>query len=392
MLLFVLLFGFFSVAQPDSHQVLGIVGESLRFPVEIPDLLPDEEINWRYGRDYPSWTLVRIRNGKIEDNYLERFQTRLQLDKMTGSLQISNLQMEDSGFYRVQKVKGIKYEQIFYLSVKHPVPEPQVMQIHSANRSCTLQCFVGNASEVNVSWMRDGKPLHTTELEISQEMQGGNVTYSCVASNKTTTVTPSHYCDEKGRRCGLIPVFPGLGRRCGLIPLFPGLGRRCGLILVFPGLGRRCGLIPVFTGLGRRCGLIPVFTGLGRRCGLIPVFPGLGRGCGLIPVFPGLERLWADPSIPWLGKALWADPIIPWLGKALWADPSIPWLGKALWADPSIPWLGKALWADPSIPWLGKALIPVFPGLGRRCGLIPVFPGLGRRCGLIPVFPGLGRR
>ncbi|KAK6468600.1 SLAM family member 8-like, partial [Huso huso] len=101
----------------------------------------------------------------------------------------------------------IKKKKKIQPSSTDPVPEPQVLQIHSgealANRSCTLLCFVGNASEVNVSWMRDGKPLHTTELEISQEMQVGNVTCTCVASNpasnKTTTVTPSHYCDEKGK-------------------------------------------------------------------------------------------------------------------------------------------------------------------------------------------------
>ncbi|XP_058877851.1 SLAM family member 5-like isoform X2 [Acipenser ruthenus] len=189
-----------SAAQLGGQQVKGIVGESFTFPVVIPNLQPDIEVHWRYGPAGPDSPIARLQEGKIKTDFDERFKSRLQLNMNTGSLQIHHLNTEDSGIYQVETVRNIFHKR-FYLSVYNPVPEPQVMQIHSANRSCTLLCFVGNASEVNVSWMRDGKPLNTTELEISQEMQGGNVTYTCVASNpasnNTTTVTPSHYCDEK---------------------------------------------------------------------------------------------------------------------------------------------------------------------------------------------------
>ncbi|KAK6466155.1 SLAM family member 5-like [Huso huso] len=183
-----------------TQQVKGIVGESLTFPVEIPNLKPDTEINWRYGFKELDFQIARIQNRTIKV-FEERFKARLQLDNMSSSLRINGLEREDSGIYQVETIGGNRFIKRFHLSVYNPVPEPQVMQIHSANRSCTLLCFVGNASEVNVFWMRDGKPLNTTELEISQEMQGGNVTYTCVASNpasnKTTTVTPSHYCDKR---------------------------------------------------------------------------------------------------------------------------------------------------------------------------------------------------
>ncbi|KAK6466154.1 SLAM family member 5-like [Huso huso] len=209
-----------SAAQLGVQQVKGIVGESLTFPMEIPNLPLNTEVNWRYGPVGPDWPIARIQNGTIKAGFEERFTGRLQRDNLTNSLRINNLEREDSGFYQMETYKQYKGRSLFKLSVYDPVPKPRVMQIHSgealANRSCTLLCFVGNASEVNVSWMRNGKLLHTTELEISQEMQGGNVTYTCVASNpasnKTTTVTPSHYCDEKDgaetpRSHILIPVI-----------------------------------------------------------------------------------------------------------------------------------------------------------------------------------------
>ncbi|KAK6466153.1 hypothetical protein HHUSO_G36715, partial [Huso huso] len=181
------------------QQVKGIVGESLTFPVEIPNLPLDTEINWRYGPVGPDWPIARIQNGKIDAGFEERFTGRLQRDNFTNSLRITNLEREDSGFYQIEITGEVRLKRSMRLSVYDPVPEPEVNgSVVLANRSCTLLCFVGNTSEVNVSWMRDGKPLHTTELEISQEMQGDNVTYTCVASNpasnKTTTVTPSHYC------------------------------------------------------------------------------------------------------------------------------------------------------------------------------------------------------
>ncbi|XP_058877753.1 SLAM family member 5-like isoform X1 [Acipenser ruthenus] len=189
-----------SAAQLGGQQVKGIVGESFTFPVEIANLQLDIEVHWRYGPAGPDRPIARLQEGKIKTDFIERFKSRLQLNMNTGSLQIHHLNTEDRGIYQVETVRDIFHKR-FYLSVYNPVPEPQVLQIHSANRSCTLQCFVGNASEVNVSWIRDGKPLNTTELEISQEMQGGNVTYSCVASNpasnKSITVTPSHYCGKR---------------------------------------------------------------------------------------------------------------------------------------------------------------------------------------------------
>ncbi|XP_041087856.1 SLAM family member 5-like [Polyodon spathula] len=194
-----------SAAQPVTKQVNGFVGDSFTFPVEIPNLQPDTEINWRYGPVDPDSPIARIQNGKIYV-FEERFRARLQLDNVTSSLRINNLETADSGFYQVEKFKGNKFMKRFCLSVYTPVPEPGVMLIHAGgaqgNSSCTLLCFVGNASEgITVSWMRDGTQLHTRELELSLEMQGGNVTYTCVASNpasnRTTTVTPSEYCDER---------------------------------------------------------------------------------------------------------------------------------------------------------------------------------------------------
>ncbi|KAK1129326.1 SLAM family member 5-like, partial [Acipenser oxyrinchus oxyrinchus] len=192
-----------SAAQLATQQVKGIVGESFTFPVEIPNLQPDTEINWRYGPVELDSTIARIQNGKIEV-FEKRFKARLQLDNMSSSLRINGLEREDSGFYQVETIRGNGFIKIFQLSVYSECHSRMFLKstgVWLANRSCTLLCFVGSASEVNVFWIRDGKPLNTTELEISQEMQGDNVTYTCVASNpasnKSITVTPSDYCVKK---------------------------------------------------------------------------------------------------------------------------------------------------------------------------------------------------
>ncbi|KAK1140802.1 SLAM family member 5-like [Acipenser oxyrinchus oxyrinchus] len=186
------------------QRVNGIVGESLTFPVEIPNLQPDIEVYWRYGLVDPDSPIVKIQNGKIKV-FEERFKARLQLDNMSSSLRINGLEREDSGIYQVEEIGGNKFKKRFQLSVYNPVPAPHVQKINGSeslgNRSCTLLCFVGNASEVNVSWMRDGKPLHTTELYPWQETESDFVVFTCVASNpasnKSITVTPSDYCGKR---------------------------------------------------------------------------------------------------------------------------------------------------------------------------------------------------
>ncbi|XP_058877759.1 SLAM family member 8-like isoform X2 [Acipenser ruthenus] len=209
-----------SAAQPDVQQVKGIVGESLTFPVEIANLTT-EIVQWRHGPAGPDILIAKILDGKIETDINERFKSRLQLNMNTGSLQIHHLNTEDSGTYQVETLRD-NFNKRFYLSVYNPVPEPHVEKINGsealANRSCTLLCFVGNASEVNVSWMRDGKPLNTTELDPWQETESDSVVFTCVASNpasnKSITVTPSHYCgkrkgnrDDSPRSHILIPVI-----------------------------------------------------------------------------------------------------------------------------------------------------------------------------------------
>ncbi|KAK1153921.1 SLAM family member 5-like [Acipenser oxyrinchus oxyrinchus] len=193
-----------AVWSQDLQQVKGIVGESITF--EIPNLQPDTEINWRYRPMLaPSSTnlTVTIINRKIKTVYDERFKTRLQLVNNTDSLRINNLQAADSGFYQVEEFSLKKFLKKFQLTVYNPVPEPHVKKMNGSvelgNRTCTLLCSVGDPSGVTVSWMRNGKSLGTTQLNLTQ---GYDVTYTCVASNpasnQTTTVTPSDYCLDQG--------------------------------------------------------------------------------------------------------------------------------------------------------------------------------------------------
>ncbi|XP_058863226.1 T-lymphocyte surface antigen Ly-9-like isoform X1 [Acipenser ruthenus] len=202
-----------SAAQLTAQQVKGIVGEPFTFPVVIPNLLPDTEINWRYGTEDTDWPIARIQNRKIVAVVDERFKARLQLDNVTNSLRINNVQTADSGFYQVEIYKEIYLKKIFVLSLYNVAPVPRVKKGSERGESdCVLLCSVENWNNTSLSWQRNGTALtqptsrHSTQLDLSHhQIRGVNATYryTCVASNpvsnQTITVTPSDYCPLKER-------------------------------------------------------------------------------------------------------------------------------------------------------------------------------------------------
>ncbi|XP_058862045.1 CD48 antigen-like isoform X1 [Acipenser ruthenus] len=195
-------------AEPVAQQVKGIVGESVTLTVEIPNLQPDTEIDWRYGSEKTDWLIARVQRGRIEV-YEDRYKARLQTDNTTSALQISRLEKEDSGHYIVEVYRKIKFQKIFLLSIYDAVPIPQVNRSSEArdNDYCILLCSVTESNNVLLSWQRNWTEVtqpsstSTTRLQLSNyELQGENSTntYACVASNPvhnhTVTFTPSDYC------------------------------------------------------------------------------------------------------------------------------------------------------------------------------------------------------
>ncbi|XP_041091603.1 SLAM family member 7-like [Polyodon spathula] len=211
-----------SAAQPGALQVKRTVGELFSFPVEIPNLQPKTELNWRYSSVKAYGIIARIQNGKIDTDFEERFKTRLQLDNITSSLRIVDLQTDDSGVYVVETARGEPFARSFHLSVyilknlffsTDTVRKPRVGMNPErilGKAFCVLLCSVENDSNVTLSWLRgDGTILNRTSsvnettLVLSQGIAQDNVTYICVASNPVskqnkTVPAASLNCQKKG--------------------------------------------------------------------------------------------------------------------------------------------------------------------------------------------------
>ncbi|KAG7458470.1 hypothetical protein MATL_G00220670 [Megalops atlanticus] len=123
---------------------------------------------------------------------------RLQWDSSTGFFYITDLQMEDSGNYRVVDTDR-KSDSIYQLTVYNPVSTPQVSSRNKMKPSCSVLCSVENGREVTLSWQREGETLYITSrpdvntpLSLPLEIEECSSTYSCVAANPASNKTVQH--------------------------------------------------------------------------------------------------------------------------------------------------------------------------------------------------------
>nr|XP_015194838.1 PREDICTED: SLAM family member 8-like isoform X2 [Lepisosteus oculatus] len=195
-----------------DQTVRGNVGGSVTLRIHITDIERAYRVEWDFGNETHSERIAELSKWESKIDFLEKFRGRLQLDRVTGSLTITDLDVNDSGLYQVRAVGGDKFHSRFILNVYGPVSKPEVRKTPAGRalvtQNCSLLCSVQNGREVTLSWYREGeeKPLSNTSslnlnstLTLPLETDGQyNNTYSCVASNpvsvQTTRVKPETYC------------------------------------------------------------------------------------------------------------------------------------------------------------------------------------------------------
>ncbi|ROL49283.1 hypothetical protein DPX16_4334 [Anabarilius grahami] len=161
-------------------------GGSFTLLTNLTEIQSDDEFEWRFG---PSRTFISsIVKGSITYGDDERFRGRLQLERQTGDLTITDVSNEHSGVYE-------------YELTRLPVPvitkySPQGSLSSSVSKSVML-CSAVNVSHVTLSWYKGNSLLSSisvSDLSISLslplevEYQDKN-TYSCVLNNPISNQT-----------------------------------------------------------------------------------------------------------------------------------------------------------------------------------------------------------
>ncbi|XP_051763472.1 SLAM family member 5-like isoform X1 [Ctenopharyngodon idella] len=193
-------------AETDEIKVSAMGGGSFTLLTNLTEIQSDDEFEWRFGSSRTFITSVV--KGSIIYSDDERFRDRLQLERQTGDLTITNVSNEHSGVYEYELSRPITRG--FNVSTKKisvtvyarlPVPvitkySPQGSSSSSVSKSVML-CSVLNVSHVTLSWYKGNSLLSSisvSDLSISLslplevEYQDKN-TYSCVLNNPISNQT-----------------------------------------------------------------------------------------------------------------------------------------------------------------------------------------------------------
>ncbi|KAL7855594.1 hypothetical protein AOLI_G00191980 [Acnodon oligacanthus] len=203
-------------------------GVNVTLRTDLTGLKSDDIMRWTFGTT--DTRIAQLVNSGTVSFYNGIFTNRLNLDKQTGSLTISNISFIHSGVYKQQLISEQVSNKQFRVTVYATVPVPSISQgspqsrsdLKSSSRRCSVVCSVRNAYQVTLSWY-NGSDLHsvsdsgnsTLSLPLDFE-HGDNNTYSCVAANPVSSQTvhvnttcTQFYSSKGGHRFvwWLIPVL-----------------------------------------------------------------------------------------------------------------------------------------------------------------------------------------
>ncbi|XP_048852218.1 SLAM family member 5-like [Brienomyrus brachyistius] len=163
------------------QQVQGIVGGGFTFPASVLSVG-----SLLYGN---IGNVAMVLSGSSKTDLTEEFRGRLWWDSKTGLFTITDLQIQDSGQYRVDNSDGVKTVTAYQLTVYNRVSEPRL----SASGSCWVLCSVENGRDVTLSWYRGTETLNqtsspdlSTSLSLPLEVEH-RYTYYCEAKNPASS-------------------------------------------------------------------------------------------------------------------------------------------------------------------------------------------------------------
>ncbi|KAM4604439.1 SLAM family member 9-like [Polymixia lowei] len=163
---------------------------------------------WTFRPDNVTKRIANVYGGEVKTDYVERFTGRLQLDGQTGSLTITDLNINDSGFYEGQvfntKVSSRCFQLIVYRSLSPPYIKLNTSRVGRGCGSVTVECSVENSRGLTVSWYRGEERLNqTSSLDTSANLslaleiqdQDDNI-YRCLAKNPVDAQATELHIEE----------------------------------------------------------------------------------------------------------------------------------------------------------------------------------------------------
>ncbi|XP_051781639.1 uncharacterized protein LOC114650837 isoform X2 [Erpetoichthys calabaricus] len=137
-----------------------------------------DEITWKFKED----KVAELNGDNIE--YYGIFKSKVILYKNNGSLELKNLQAQDSGTYEVEIVQnGRINNDMFNLRVIDPVPKP-VIECNVTNEHVMLTCKTEINSLTRLQWNgTDIKNQENTANPLVLEKRDDNAEFTCTASN-----------------------------------------------------------------------------------------------------------------------------------------------------------------------------------------------------------------
>ncbi|XP_034029436.1 carcinoembryonic antigen-related cell adhesion molecule 6-like [Thalassophryne amazonica] len=184
-----------------SEPFNGTIGGTIQFTTTLdPPEKPFLTISWRFKS-------VAIITSATSDTIAPEYTNRISLDRQTGSLELRNLVLQDSGDYTVTIVvdSGQLKQEETTLNVYAPITGARIHSpaaiLIEGKSSTNLTCDASSTISTR-EWMKDGQPLHPSDrvsfsgdqrtVFIQPVHSTHHGTYQCRVSNPVSTMTATY--------------------------------------------------------------------------------------------------------------------------------------------------------------------------------------------------------